>query len=225
MSAQTATQTPATRSAAQTGQRNELARRSSGLPLVPSLMLDPFGFFDDNPFSLLRRMQREINRAVSQSGGTSDTALSAWAPPVEVSYHDGNLVVSAELPGLSENDVKVEVNNDVLSIEGERKVEEEKTEGGVHLTERRYGRFYRAIALPDGADVQKAKADFQNGVLRITVPVQQTQQNQRQIPIQTSGSSQGQTSGSSQGQTAGSSTQPGPQSTTTNSSSGSEKAA
>jgi HSP20 family protein len=190
MSAQTATQTPATKSAAQAGQRNDLARRSSGLPLVPSLMLDPLGFFDDNPFSLLRRMQREINRAFPQSGSNSDTALSAWAPPVEVSYNDGNLIISAELPGLSENDVKVEVNNDVLSIEGERKVEEEKTEGGVHLTERRYGRFYRAIALPDGADVQNAKADFQNGVLRITVPVQQTQQNQHQIPIQAAGSSQ-----------------------------------
>ena len=190
MSAQTATQTPATKGASQTGQKNELARRSSGLPLVPSLLLDPLGFFDDNPFSLLRRMQREINRAFPQSGGNSDTGLSAWAPPVEVSYNDGNLVISAELPGLSENDVKVEVNNDVLTIEGERKVEEEKTEGGVHLTERRYGRFYRAIALPDGADIQNAKADFQNGVLRITVPVQQTQQNQRKIPIQATGSSQ-----------------------------------
>jgi HSP20 family protein len=98
---------------------------------------------------------------------------------VEVSYNNGNLVVSAELPGLSEKDVKIEVNNDMLSIEGERKVEEEKTAEGVHLTERRYGRFYRAIALPEGADVQKAKADFQNGVLRITVPVQQMQQNHR----------------------------------------------
>ena len=218
MSAQTTTPTPEKRSAAQTGQRNELARRSSGLPLVPSLMLDPFGFLDENPFSLLRRMQREINRAVTQSGGNSDTTLSAWTPPVEVSYNNGNLVVSAELPGLSEKDVKIEVNNDVLSIEGERRVEEEKTEGGVHLTERRYGRFYRAIALPDGADVQNAKADFQNGVLRITVPVQEMQQNQRQIPIQTSGSSQSQTAGSS-------TTQTGPQSTTTSSSSATEKAA
>jgi HSP20 family protein len=188
-------------------------------------MLDPFGFFDDNPFSLLRRMQREINRAFPQSGGNSDTALSAWAPTMEVSYSNGNLVVSAELPGLSEKDVKIEVNNDVLSIEGERKVEEEKTEGGAHLTERRYGRFYRAIALPEGADVQKAKANFQNGVLRITIPVQQMQQNQRQIPIETSGSSQGQTPGSAQSPTAGSSTHTGAQSTTTSSSSGSERAA
>jgi HSP20 family protein len=125
-----------------------------------------------------------------------------------MAYQDGKLVISAELPGLSDKDVKIEVNNDVLSIEGERKEEQEKTEGGVHLTERRYGRFYRAIALPDGADVQNAKADFQNGVLRITVPVQQMQQNQRQIPIQATGSSQ----------------HTGPQSTTTSSSS-SEKAA
>jgi HSP20 family protein len=188
-------------------------------------MLDPFGFFDDNPFSLLRRMQREINRASPQSGGNTDTTLSAWAPPVEVSYNNGNLVVSAELPGLSAEDVKIEVNNDVLSIEGERKVEEEKTEGGVHLTERRYGRFYRAIALPEGADVQKAKADFQNGVLRITVPVQQMQQNQRQIPIEPSGSSQGQSTSSAQSQTTGSSTHANPQSTTTSPSSANDRAA
>jgi HSP20 family protein len=153
-------------------------------------MLDPFGFFDDNPFSLLRRMQREINRAVPQAAATGDMTTSAWAPPVEVSYRDGNLVISTELPGLSEKDVKIEVNNDMLTIEGERKIEEQKTEGGVHLTERRYGRFYRAIALPEGADTQQAKAEFENGVLRISIPVPEPQRNQHQIPIQTSGTSE-----------------------------------
>lgn len=189
MSAQTSTQNTTLRNNEQSGQRSELARRS-GLPLVPSLMLDPFGFFDDNPFSLLRRMQREINRAVPQAAAAGDMTTSAWAPPVEVSYRDGNLLISTELPGLSEKDVKIEVNNDMLTIEGERKIEEQKTEGGVHLTERRYGRFYRAIALPEGADTQQAKAEFENGVLRITIPVPEQQRNQHQIPIQTSGTSE-----------------------------------
>ncbi len=196
MSAQTATQTP--NQTQRTGQRGELARRT-GLPLVPSLLLDPFGFFDDNPFAVLRRMQKEMNRAFPQGAGTGDLTATAWAPPVEISYQDGNLVVSAELPGLSDKDVKVEVTNDMLVIQGERKEDEEKTEGGVHISERRYGQFYRAIALPEGADPQKAKAEFQNGVLRVTIPVPEAKQNQHQhqIPIQTSASSEQQ---SQQGQ-------------------------
>ena len=189
MSAQNAIQPSNQRTGEQRGQRGELARRS-GLPLVPSLLLDPFGFFDDNPFSLLRRMQREMSRSVPPGGGTGDLATATWTPPVEVAYRDGNLVVSAELPGLSDKDVTVEVNYDMLTIQGERKVEQEREERGVHVTERRYGRFYRAVALPDGADPEKARAEFQNGVLRITIPVAEQQRNQRQIPIQTSASSE-----------------------------------
>jgi HSP20 family protein len=194
MSAQNAMQTSTPRSGEQRGQRNELARRS-GLPLVPSLLLDPLGFFDDNPFALLRRMQREMNRAFSQPGDSGDLTTAAWTPPVEVSYRDGNLVVSAELPGLTDKDFKVEVTNDMLTIQGERRIEEERTEGGVHLTERKYGQFYRAIALPEGANAEQAKAEFQNGVLRITVPVAEQPKNQRQIPIQTTGSSEQSQSG------------------------------
>jgi HSP20 family protein len=190
MSSQPAAPTPnqSSKPAATQGSRQQstgLARRTV-LPAVSSLLLDPFGLFDDNPFSTLRRLQKEMNRAFP--GGTSDVT-TAWTPPVEVSYRDGNLVVSAELPGLTDKDVRVEINNDMLTIEGERQVEEEKTEGGVHMTERRYGRFYRAIALPEGADAQQAKAEFQNGVLQITVPVPEAQKNQRQIPIQSSASS------------------------------------
>jgi HSP20 family protein len=189
MSAQTTNQTTTQQTGEQKGQKGELARRT-GLPLVPSLLLDPLGFLDENPFALLRRMQKEVNLAFPQFGGMGDMTSNAWTPPVEVSYRDGNLVVSAELPGLNDKDVKVEVNNDMLTIQGERKVEEEKTEGGVHLTERKYGRFYRAIALPEGADPQQAKAEFQNGVLHVTIPVPEAKSNQRQIPIQTTASSE-----------------------------------
>lgn len=192
MSSQSASPTPnqSASAPATQGSRQQstgLARRTV-LPAVSSLLLDPFGMFDDNPFSTLRRLQREMNRAFPQASGTGDVTPAAWTPPVEVSYRDGNLVVSAELPGLSDKDVRVEINKDILTIEGERRVEEERTEGGVHMTERRYGRFYRAIALPDGADAQQAKADFQNGVLNITIPVPDAQQNQHQIPIQSSAS-------------------------------------
>jgi len=173
----------------QRGQPTGLARRSA-LPTLPSLLLDPLGFFDDDPFSLMRRMQREMNRVFSQAGvGLSargdDFLSTAWVPATEIAYRDGNLIVSAELPGLTEKDVKVEINDDFLTIQGERKVEQEETEGGIRRTERKYGEFYRAIALPEGADTEHARAEFQNGVLHVTIPVPQAQSNLREIPIQT----------------------------------------
>ena len=179
----------------QRGQEGNLVRRSA-VPSVPSLLLDPLGFFDDDSFSLIRRMQREMNRVFSQAGldfsGRGDDVLStAWVPTTEISYKDGKLEVSAELPGISEKDVKVEINNDFLIIQGERKFEHEEGDGGVRRTERRYGQFYRAIALPEGADAEHARAEFQNGVLRVTIPVPEAQKTNRQIPVQaTTASSQ-----------------------------------
>jgi HSP20 family protein len=111
-------------------------------------------------------------------------------PAIEVAEKEGNLVVSAELPGLTDQDVTVEINDDVLVIRGEREVEREEDTGQIRRTERRYGAFYRAIPLPDGAQTDKASAEFRDGVLRITVPVAQTQSNTRQIPVQASGSQQ-----------------------------------
>jgi HSP20 family protein len=195
MSAQKTTQPETSQSISAEQQKNtqtSLARRSV-LPSVSSLVFDPFGFFsDDDPFTLLRRLQREMTRAVSQTAlRPSDAALStAWVPPIEVAYRDGNMVVSAELPGLTEKDVQIDINDGFVSIQGERKVEHEEDQGGVHRTERSYGMFYRAIPLPEGADTANARATFQNGVLQISVPVPQAQSNQRQIPIETTGSAQ-----------------------------------
>jgi HSP20 family protein len=82
--------------------------------------------------------------------------------------------------------VNVEINDNSLIIQGERKFEQDEIEGGVRRSERRYGEFYRAIALPEGADAENARAEFQNGVLRVTIPVPQAQSNVRQIPVQAS---------------------------------------
>jgi HSP20 family protein len=190
--------------------KSELARRT-GVPSLPSLLLDPLGFFDDDPFSVFRRMQRDMNRVFGQAGldvsrRGDDFLASAWAPATEISFRDGKLIVSAELPGLTEKDVKVEINNDFLVIQGERKFEQEQGDGGVRRTERRYGEFYRAIALPEGADVEHASAEFRNGVLQVSIPVPEAPNNVRQIPVQTaSGDSQRQ--GGSQKQSASDSTQ------------------
>jgi HSP20 family protein len=187
----------------QTGRQTSLARPNV-LPSVPSLLLDPLGFFDDSPFGLLRRMQQEMSRVFGQSGGTSQGGNSnpVWAPPIEVAYRDGNLVVSAELPGLKDEDIAVAIQDNAIVIQGEREVEQEEDEGGIHRTELRYGRFYRAIPLPEGAKTEQARAEFNNGVLKISVPVPQEQSNSRQLPIETGTSSQGTSSKSAEEQSS-----------------------
>ena len=147
--------------------------------------ITPQEFFSSNPFSLMRRMTEEMDRVVQEFGLERDSGNRAgWSPAIEVTERDGKYNVRAELPGLSPDDVTVEVANDALVIQGERKVEHEEEEGGVRRTERQYGLFYRSIPLPEGADVEHANAKFQNGMLEVTVPVPQQKENYRSIPIE-----------------------------------------
>ena len=141
-----------------------------------------------NPFAMMRRLSEEMDRAFATSFGLphgfgSSGEMAGWSPAVEVKERDGNLVVCAELPGLNKDDVKVEVNNDGLVIQGEKRREHEQEEGGWHRSERSYGHFYRLIPLPEGADAEKAHAEFKNGVLEVQVPVPEQEKKQRQIPI------------------------------------------
>ena len=117
-----------------------------------------------------------------QSPGYSPTL---WSPQIEVSRKGDNLVVCADLPGMSREDVHVEIREDHLVLEGERRQESRtEAEGSFYRTERSYGRFYRAIPLPDGVDPDMAQARFQDGVLEVTVPLpQQPPQRTRKIDI------------------------------------------
>lgn len=146
-------------------------------------------FFGGSPFSMMRRFSEEMNRAFDHFfGGMPATASSpAWAPAIEVHERDGNLEIAAELPGLSKDDVKVEATEDGLIIEGERRHQHEETREGIHRSERSYGRFYRMIPLPKGAEADKAKAEFKDGMLQVRVPIPQNKQQRRQIPIGASG--------------------------------------
>jgi HSP20 family protein len=124
------------------------------------------------------------------SSGTSSGEELTWIPPVEVRENDNNIVVAAELPGLTDQDVKVEATPEGLVIEGERKREYTGEEGGIRRSERSYGHFWRLIPLPEGAQVENANANFENGVLEVTIPIPESQHRRRQIPI-SSGSAQG----------------------------------
>jgi HSP20 family protein len=107
-----------------------------------------------------------------------------WAPPIEVLERDDKLVVRAELPGLSKDDVKVEVTDDLLTIEGERREEREETREGYRHSERRYGRFSRSLPLPEGVSPEDVRCTFQNGVLEVTMPAPQVEKRGRRIEIQ-----------------------------------------
>lgn len=153
----------------------------------PSLWRRPDDEFLTNPFTMMRRFSEEMDRMFSSAWDDREFGsreLASWAPPVEVRERDGHLMVSAELPGLNKDDVKVEVTSDGLVIQGERKREHEEDRGGIHRSERSYGSFYRSIPLPEGANIEQAKAQFNNGVLEVSVPIPKTKEKTRQIPIE-----------------------------------------
>jgi HSP20 family protein len=153
---------------------------------------DPFGLsllpgdlFRSSPGSLFRRMSEEMDRVFGEFGlHRGGEGRGMWSPAIEVAQKEGNLVVRAELPGLKPEEVKLEISDDAIVMEGERKEEHEETRGGRHMSERRYGHFYRSIPLPEGASAEQARARFDNGVLEISVPVQETGNKRRQIPIE-----------------------------------------
>jgi HSP20 family protein len=130
-------------------------------------------------------MTEEMDRVIQEAGLEREGSNgSGWSPAIEVSQREGRYNVRAELPGLEPKDVKVDVENDALVIQGERRFEQEENEGGMQRTERQYGLFYRSIPLPEGAKMEQAKAKFHNGVLEVTIPVPEQQTNRRAIPVE-----------------------------------------
>jgi HSP20 family protein len=132
-----------------------------------------------SPFQLFRRLSEQMDEMFDRAfGGFSGTALSRraspsfaapqlWAPRIEAFQRGDEFVVRAELPGLKRDDVRVNVTDDSLVIEGERRDEFENTHGDVYHSERAYGSFYREIPLPEGTITDKAEASFKNGVLEV----------------------------------------------------------
>jgi HSP20 family protein len=112
-----------------------------------------------------------LSRGRYMMGPPAGEAPGEWSPRVEVLERAGELVIRAELPGLTRSDVKVEVTDDLLTIEGERQTEQKEEKGGYCYSERSYGRFFRGIPLPEGAVAEKAKAAFHDGILEVAIPI------------------------------------------------------
>lgn len=107
-----------------------------------------------------------------------------FAPRVEVSENEKGYVITAELPGLSKEDVQVTLDGSVLTIKGEKKDEQENKKDGYYYSERVYGSFARSLELPTDADPSKLKASFKNGVLRIEVEKQESSKGTEVIKIE-----------------------------------------
>jgi HSP20 family protein len=141
-------------------------------------------------------LQANINRAfedfwrtfnLPMVGGFGTDVASVAAPRIDVRETDNAIEVTAELPGIEDADVEISIDEEALTIRGERKVERQEggEEGGYVVRERGYGRFERVVPLPDGVDIDSAAATFKNGVLKITIPkTAEAQAAVRHIPVQ-----------------------------------------
>ena len=122
-----------------------------------------------DPFRELTALQTEVNRLFSRAGGGLSERES-WTPSVDVIETDEDIKLKAELAGIDPKDISIEIQDNVLTVSGERKFEEEVKEDKYYRIERRYGSFSRSIALPQTADQEKIDAKYENGVLEVTVP-------------------------------------------------------
>ena len=149
-----------------------------------------------NPFRMMRRFTKDMERLFSDfedfrfSNFFKDFApfsmefdTAKWVPQLEVLHNNGQLLLRADLPGLTKDDVKVEVTDDMLTISGERKEEKEEKREGFYRSERSYGSFYRQIPLPEGTKTEDAAATFRNGVLEITMPASKVETSTRKLEI------------------------------------------
>lgn len=165
----------------------EVQRRQAGRGEFSSpFFRDPLDLFTMSPFTLMRRFSEDMDRLFS-SGGSGFGGRGLWSPAVEVSEREGKLLVHADLPGLNKDDVHIDVTDEVLTIQGERKREHEEKGQGFHRSERSYGSFCRSIPLPPGAKTEDARAKFDNGVLEVSIPVPAAQQRSRSISIESGG--------------------------------------
>lgn len=148
----------------------EAARRDTTPPMF---WANPFAFtsyFTDEMLKLFNGFGLEFGGFRPFWRASDESGAFAWSPDVEMWERDGELVVHVDLPGLTKDNVKVEVTENGITIHGERKHEHEEKHEGFYRTERSYGTFHRFVPVPEGAIVDRAKATFKNGVLEVSLP-------------------------------------------------------
>jgi HSP20 family protein len=143
------------------------------------------------PFRGLSTLHDQINRLFEDSlfrGQPGDTSLTTWAPSVDIYETEHELVVKADLPDMEEKDLDVRVENNVLTIRGERKFEKQVNQDNYLRMERAYGSFCRSFSLGNTVDTDKIKAEYKNGVLTVRVPKRE-EAKPKQIKVSVNGAS------------------------------------
>jgi HSP20 family protein len=130
---------------------------------APALIQPGFGLFG---------LHREIDRLFNEfaQGAVADGGAAKLVPNIDISETDKAIEVTAEMPGLERKDVEISIEDDTLTIRGEKKVEEDQKDKNVQHSERSYGVFMRVLQLPPGIDPSSVEATMSNGVLKITIP-------------------------------------------------------
>ncbi|MFN0086921.1 MAG: Hsp20/alpha crystallin family protein [Blastocatellia bacterium] len=143
----------------------------------PTTAMAPKGFREMVGYDPFRQFQERISRFLGEGSspflqpfGEENWSLSTWAPACDIYENENEVVVKAELPEVKKEDVTVSIENNVLTIHGQRKFEEDMKKENYHRVERRYGEFTRSFALPGFIDASKIDAEFKEGVLRVAMP-------------------------------------------------------
>jgi HSP20 family protein len=140
----------------------------------------------NDPFREFAQLQNQISRVFSDAYGHNDEGLTTsgtWMPPVDI-YQNGEheIVLKAELPDLTREDIDITVDNGTLTIKGEKKLSNDVKEEQYHRIERRYGSFSRSFSLPQAVDSTKVGAEYKNGVLTVRLPLRE-EAKPRQIKV------------------------------------------
>lgn len=123
-----------------------------------------------DPFRDITTLRDEMNRLFNRTVGEGVSSGSAWTPAVDIFDTDQAIVLRAELPGLDPDDIEIEIDDNTLSLKGERRFEETVQEGRYYRLERAYGHFQRNVTLPQGVKADEISATFDKGVLSVRVP-------------------------------------------------------
>ena len=138
------------------------------------------------PFRDIVSIQDEMNRLFDDFFGRPLTrpewTEAAWCPCVDVSENKDNVIINTEIPGMSKDDVKVSVQDNILTLSGEKRQEKEEKDANYHRMERSYGSFSRSFTLPTSVQPNKVKATYKDGILRITLPKTE-EVKPKEIPI------------------------------------------
>lgn len=136
-----------------------------------------------DPWSLLDQWNRELNQLPSRGDDTSRVEGSDWTPAVDIKEEDDRFVLHADIPGVSADEIELSMDQNVLTIKGERKHESTESGQGFKRVERSHGIFARRFALPEGVDAEHISASSKDGVLEVVIPKQEPQ-SARRISVQ-----------------------------------------